>query len=194
VNRQEDKIDIYYNSFEYFRKLEKSLAESLGLSELKSGGQVIRNDKGWRENEKSIDYIWVVQISRSFIGWGGLFSIKFNENKFREHTNKEELTQGVFICNQSGIEQVHTKTLSDVKKDIIEYFQFNLFEANKVITLDGVSYNVRVIAPNVDTFIQLNNPNTMDWREWEQKVQKLAGELANESDNQNLIDLFNLKK
>jgi hypothetical protein len=104
------------------------------------------------------------------------------------------LTQGVFICNQSGIEQVHTKTLSDVKKDIIEYFQFNLFEANKVITLDGVSYNVRVIAPNVDTFIQLNNPNTMDWREWEQKVQKLAGELANESDNQNLIDLFNLKK
>jgi hypothetical protein len=170
------------------------LAENLGLSELKSGGQVIRNDKGWRENEKSIDYIWLVQISRSFAGWGGLFSIKFNENKFREHTNKEELTQGVFICNQSGIEQVHTKTLSDVKKDIIEHFQFNLFEANKGITLEGVSYNVRVMAPNVDTFIQLNNPNTMDWSEWELKVQKLAVELANESDNQNLIDLFSLKE
>jgi hypothetical protein len=194
VNRQEDNIDIYYNSFEYFRKLEKSLAESLGLSELTSGLQIIRDDKGWRENEKSIDYIWVVQISHSFIGWGGLFSIKFNENKFREHANKEELTQGVFICNQSGVEQVYTKTLSDVKKDIIEHFQFNLFEANKGITLDGVSYNVRVMAPNVDTFIQLNNPNTMDWREWELKVQKLAGELANESDNQNLINLFSLTK
>jgi hypothetical protein len=194
VNRQEDNINIYYNSFEYFRKLEKSLAESLGFSELKSGVHVIRNDKGWRENEKSIDYIWVVQITRSFVGWGGLFSIKFNENKFREHTNKEELMQGVFICNQSGIEQVHTKTLSDVKKDIIEHFQFNLFEANKGITLDGVSYMVRVIAPNVDSFIQLNNANTIQWRNWEQKIQKLAGELANESDNQNLIDLLNLKK
>jgi len=164
VNRQEHNIDIYYNSFEYFRKLEKSLAENLGLSELKSGRQVIRNEKGWRENEKSIDYIWVVQIARSFISWGGLFSIKFNENKFRENSNNEELLQGIFICNQTGIEQVYSRTLQDLTKDIFGHFRFNLFESNNGITLDGVSYNVRVIAPNIDTLIRLNNPNTEDWK------------------------------
>lgn len=190
MNRQKDNIEIYYNSFEYFRKIEKSLAESIGLSELKSGGQVIRNDKGWRENEKLIDYIWVVQISRSFIGWGGLFSIKFNENKFREHSNSEELVQGIFICNQTGIEQVYSRTFQDLRKDIVGHFRFNLFEVNNGITSDGVSYNVRVIAPNVDTFIQLNNPNTVDWRKWEQEVWTLGKELANESDCQVLMNLF----
>lgn len=190
MNRQEDNIDIYYNSIEYFRKLEKSLVDYLGLSELRSGGQVIRNEKGWRENEKSIDYIWIVQISRSFIGWGGLFSIKFNENKFREHSNNEELMQGIFTCNQKGIEQVYSRTLQDLTKDIVVHFRFNLFEANNGITLDGVSYNVRVIARNVDTFIQLYNPNTEDWRKWEQEVWTLGNELANESDNQEMIKLF----
>lgn len=190
MNRQEDNFDVYYNSFQYFRKIEKSLAESLGLSELKSGRQVIRNDKGWRENEKTIDYIWVVQISRSFIGWGGLFSIKFIENKFREHSNKEELVQGIFICNQTGIERVYSRTLHDITKDIVGHFRFNLFEANNGIALDGVSYNLRVIASNIDTFIQLNNPNTEDWRKWEREVWTLGKELANESDCQDLVNLF----
>lgn len=190
MNRQEHNIDIYYNSFEYFRKLEKSLAENLGLSELKSGRQVIRNEKGWRENEKSIDYIWVVQIARSFISWGGLFSIKFNENKFRENSNNEELLQGIFICNQTGIEQVYSRTLQDLTKDIFGHFRFNLFESNNGITLDGVSYNVRVIAPNIDTLIRLNNPNTEDWKKWEQEVWTLGKELANESECQELVNLF----
>ncbi len=190
MKRQEDNIDIYYNSIEYFRKLEKSLASYLGLSDLRSGGHVIRDKNGWRENEKSIDYIWIVQISRSFIGWGGIFSIKFNEIKFREHSNNEELVQGAFICNQEGIEQVYSRTLQDLTKDIVGHFQFNLFEANKGITLDGVSYNVRVMAHNVDTFIQLNNPNTEDWRKWEQEVWTLGKELANKSDCQELVNLF----
>ena len=98
--------------------------------------------------------------------------------------------QGAFICNQEGIEQVYSRTLQDLTKDIVGHFQFNLFEANKGITLDGVSYNVRVMAHNVDTFIQLNNPNTEDWRKWEQEVWTLGKELANKSDCQELVNLF----
>lgn len=187
---QEGNIDIYYNSFEYFQKLEKSIAGNLGLSELKSGMQIIRDKNGWRENEKLIEYIWLVQVSRSFVGWGGLFSIKFNENKFREYSNKEEVIQGIYISNQSGIGQVFTETLSDTSKDIIEYFQFNLFEANKGITLDGVCYNVRIIAPNIDTYIRINNPNTEGWIQWEQEVWTLGKKISKESNNSEMINLF----
>jgi len=190
LKRQEDNIDIYYNSFEYFQKLEKSLADNLGLTELRSGGQVIRNSKGWIENEKSIEYLWVVQISRSFVGWGGLFSIKFNENKFREHINKEELVQGVFICNQNGIDKFYSRTLTGNEKDITSLFKFNLFAANSGITLDGVSYRLRIIAQNVDTFIQLNNPNTSEWKKWEQEIWTLGKQLSNKSNNQEMINLF----
>jgi hypothetical protein len=34
---------------EHFHKLEKSLAFKLGLAAFKSGSQVIRNERGWRE-------------------------------------------------------------------------------------------------------------------------------------------------
>ena len=190
MKQQTDNIDIYYNSFEYFQKLEKSLADNLGLSELKSGGQVIRNSKGWRENERSIEYIWVVQISRCFVGWGGLFSIKFNENKFREHINAEELVQGLFICNQNGIDKFYSRNISDNTKDITSLFKFNLFTASNAITLDGVSYNLRIIAPNIDTFIHLNNPNNSEWKKWEQEIWTLGKELANNSNQQEMINLF----
>jgi hypothetical protein len=190
VKGQEDNIDIYYNSREYFQKLETSLAEIVGLPELRSGWHVIRNEKEWRENEKYVAYIWVVQISRSFLGWGGLFSIKFNESKFRKYLNKDELVQGVFICNRSGIEQVYTKTLPGTTKDIIGFFKCNLFEAAHGMTLDGVSYNLKVSAPSIDTFISLNNPNTSDWKKWEHEVWALGKELAKESGSPELIGLF----
>lgn len=187
---QTGNIDIYFNSIEHFQMLEKSLATKLGLSELKSGIQAIRNKHGWRENEKSIEYIWIVQISRSFVGWGGLFSIKFNENEFREHSNQEQLVQGLFISNQTGIGQIYTETLPDTSNDITKYFKFNPFDVNKGITLDGVCYNVRIIAPNIDTFMQLNNPNTKDWKKWETELWTMGRKLAKEANNQELIDLF----
>ncbi|WP_205514287.1 hypothetical protein [Longitalea arenae] len=188
--RQIDNIDIFFNSFEYFQLLERSLATNLGLTELKSGVQVIRDKNGWRENEKSIEYIWVVQISRSFVGWGGVFAIKFNENIFREHSNKEELFQGVFISNNNGIGNFYSEILADTSQDIIRHFNLNLFDAKKGVTFDGVSYNVRIIALNINTFIQVNNPNTADWKRWETEVWTIGSKLAKKSNNKELISLF----
>lgn len=51
---------------EHFHHLEESLALKLGLSAFKSGPQVIRNERGWRENEISIDYIWLVTVDHLY--------------------------------------------------------------------------------------------------------------------------------
>jgi hypothetical protein len=190
VKRQEDNIDFDRNSFEYFKKLEKSLATKLGLSELKSGIQVIRDNQGWRENEKSIKYIWIVTIARSFVGWGGLFAIQFNENKFREHLNQEELLQGLFISTQDGVGQIYTEQSLDVTSDVSKLFRLNLFESNNGVTLDGVSYKIRIIAPNIDTFIQLNNPNSEEWKKWESEIWAMGKKLARKSNDQEMIHLF----
>lgn len=47
--------------------IEKSLLEKVGLSELRSGIQIIRDEKGRRQDEKSIEYIWIVMMSRSLV-------------------------------------------------------------------------------------------------------------------------------
>ncbi len=188
--RHENNKDIDLKSFEFFQKLEKSLAAKLGLTELESGIQIIRDNNGWRENEKSIRYIWIVTIARSFVGWGGLFSIQFNENKFRDHSNQEELIQGIFILNNDGVDQIYTKRSLDATYNITQFFKLNLFEANKGINTDGVSYNVKIIAPNIDTFIQINNPNTDEWKKWEMEIWTMGKKLARESNDKEMINLF----
>lgn len=190
MKRQENNIEIDLNSFKFFQKLEKSLAAKLGLTELKSGIQIIRDNNGWRENEKSIRYIWIVTIARSFVGWGGLFSIQFNENKFRDHSNQEELIQGIFILNNDGVDQIYTDSSLKATFNVTQFFKLNLFEANKGITTDGVSYNLKIIAPNIDTFIQLNNPNTDEWKKWETEIWTMGKKLARESNDKEMINLF----
>jgi hypothetical protein len=190
VKPNENNKDIDLNSFKFFQKIEKSLAAKLGLTELKSGIQIIRDNNGWRENEKSIRYIWIVTIARSFVGWGGVFSIQFNENKFRDLSNQEELIQGTFILNNDSVDQIYTKRSLDATYNITQFFKLNLFEANKGINTDGVSYNVKIIAPNIDTFIQLNNPNTDEWKKWETEIWTMGKKLARESNDKEMINLF----
>jgi hypothetical protein len=190
MNPQNPNPDIYFNSIDYFQKLEKALAQKLGLEEFRSGGHTIRNEKGWRENEKSIEYIWVAQINRAFGPWGGVFSIKYNENKFREHANKEELVQGIYLSNEHGIDEFYCQTLPDTTKDKIAALKFNLFLASTGITLDGVSYNLRISAASINSFIQLNNPTTAEWKIREQELWILGNELAKNSNNETLIKLF----
>jgi hypothetical protein len=189
VKRPEENINFERKSFEYFQMLEKSLATKLGLSELKSGIQIIRDINGWRENEKSIKYIWIVTIARSFVGWGGLFAIQFNENKFREHSNEKELVQGLFI-DKNGVDKIYTKKSLDETSDVPQLFRLNLFESNNGITLDGVGYKIRIIAPNIDTFIKVNNPNSEEWKRWESEIWAMGKKFAREANDQEMISLF----
>lgn len=190
MNHENANTDFYSEKFEFFRKIEKTLATSLGLSSLDTGFQVIRNNKGWRENEKMISYCWIVTVSRSFVGGGGLFAIKFNEHIFREQVNKEEVVQGVFSTNEHGVAKLYHKTSPDEMIDFSNFFQLNLTEANSGITLDGVGYAIKIMAPNIDSFIQLNNPNTAEWRKWEAGIGAMGKAFAIESNDPDWIELF----
>jgi len=177
-------------SFEYFQKLETSIAVYLGLSDFRSGGVVIRNERGWRENEKYIDYAWIILLSRSFVGCGGVFAIKFNETKFREYINKEELIHGVFTSTDNGIELIFTESVPTSTFDVNRLFNLNLIDANKGITIDGVCYDIRIFGSNINTFIKVNNPNTVDWKKWENEIWEMGRSLSEKSKNKTLINLF----
>lgn len=174
------------NSSEHFHQLEKSLAHKLGLAAFKSGPQVIRNERGWRENEISIDYIWMVTADHSYSGKGGIFAVKYNESIFREHVNPGGLVQGIFMYKDE-ISQIYTEPGT---ADVSGIFNFNLFECNKGITLDGVSYTIRISGHNIDTLISLNNPDTDSWRKWEAGIWALGNSMAVASGNKEMIDLF----
>lgn len=190
MEREKRYNSYFHDSLGSIERIEKQLATEFGLEQLRSGSHVIRNEKGWRENEKEIEYVWIVRMSRSFVGWGGLFSIRFNESKFQEHDNPNELVKGIFIDNKDGIDKFYFDIVRDTTDNVAEILNFNLFEANKGIALDGVSYSVRIIARNIDTFIHLNNPNSGEWKEWEKMVWAMGRDLAERSGNNEMIQLF----
>ncbi|GGF01816.1 hypothetical protein [Flavobacterium limi] len=190
MNRNEINQKRALDDFQLYQNIEKSLAYKLGIPEISSGIQVIRNENGWRENEKNIESIWIVLISRSFIGWGGIFSIKFNENNFREHLNPDELLQGIFLYDNTGIKDLYTEKLPNTPDEIVEIANFNLFDTGKGIPLNGISYNFHIITNNINASIKLNNPNTDDWKKWEEKIFDIGSKLSIKSNITELINLF----
>lgn len=194
MNRNEINQKRALDDFQLYQNIEKSLAHKLGIPEISNGIQIIRNEKGWRENEKNIESIWIVLISRSFIGWGGIFSIKFNENNFREYLNPDELLQGIFLYDNTGIKDLYTEILPNTQDKIVEIANFSLFDAGKGIPLGGISYNFHIITKNINASIKLNNPNVDDWKKWEEEIFDIGSKLSIKSNITELINLFEYNK
>lgn len=192
MNRREMRKEMQLENLKFREILKQSLAIKLGFTELYSGGHVIRNEKGFRDNEISIDYIWIANISRSFVGWGGLITIKFEESHFRSIKNPEKLVQGIFLYDGKGeITAFYFKEQTNDFTDPIYNIQnLELFTANEGITLDGVSYDYEVIARNINTHIIVGNPNSENWKHWENEIWKLGNRLSNESKYEEMIALF----
>lgn len=169
-----------------------NLAKALGLPELRPGKIVIRDERDWRVNEKEIDYCWLVNISKSFVGWCWLFTIKFEKSEFRDVHNQEELIQGIFTLNKAGdIENLYLETLkNDLDDEIRNLSSFDLFDTNKGRTLDGVNYEYIVISRNANIHISLNNPNVGNWKIWEHKIEILGKSLSQKSGITVLKEIF----
>lgn len=175
------------------QNIEIEIADKIGLPDFRVGGQVIRNDKGWIINELAIDYTWII-IARSFVGWGGLFTVKLKETQFREFNNPEKIIRGIFtIDSENSLKKIFIEEIHDNLADpIASQFCFDLLNANKGITLDGVSYNIHIQSNNIDSFILVNNPITAQWRKWENEVLNIGKQLAHKSKIQELIELFDI--
>ena len=192
MSREETKQSYELNTFQFNQAVKKSLALKFGLNGLYSGGHTIRNDKGWRDNEIGVDYIWIAKISRAFVGFGGLITIKFDESEFRGIKNPEKLIQGIFLYDSKGkvTELYFEEQIEEFNDPIKKINNLELFTANKGITLDGVSYEYNVIAQNIETHFSVNNPNSARWKNWEKEIWNLGNSLAQKSENDEMKQLF----
>lgn len=174
------------------RQIEKQLANRFQLEDLKSGYQIIRNEKGWRENEIRIEYIWLITFDHSFLGKGGILNIKYEQNIFRDIKNKEKLTKLIFTIDEKGkLDSIFQEDEKENFSNLIpEFREIDLFEANKGITLDGIIYRIKLISNNISTTIEVNNPNHKSWEKFETKIWEMGIDLANKSKDKKLKNLF----
>jgi hypothetical protein len=192
MNRNNDLFQQKLDALNLQHKKDCVISEKLGLSSFNSGLQIIRDENGWRENEKIIEYIWTVEIDKSFVGSMTLFSLKFEDNRFRNYENQEELVQGIFSFKPNGeIEENYIEVNSTDFRDSIKGInKFELFEIDNSITLDGISYNFQIKTQNKNTEITLHNPNSEFWKSWENEILKVGQTLAYNSEKQSFISFF----
>ncbi|WP_353777425.1 hypothetical protein [Winogradskyella sp. 3972H.M.0a.05] len=179
-------------NFLYNQTTEESLANYFGLKYLHTNGHIVRNEKGWRDNELEIDYIWIAKINLSFKEPLGLITIKYNKSSFRDIHNPEKLSQAIFLFNENGsIKDIYSEELISTTNDPIWNMKnLSLADDNRSITLDGVSYNYCIITQNVKTQIIANNPNSSEWKKWEKEIWDLGKKLAASSGKEKIINLF----
>jgi hypothetical protein len=160
-------------------KRRQAIAKALKLDYLHPSWTIIRNERGWRDNEKKIEYYWSIYISRSFIGWLTVFTIKFDETTFRDIHNKSELLHGIISLKPDGeVDQLYYETFDgDTIDEFKEISTCDLFDANNTITL-------------VESNIHLSNPDSKKWRAALDKVWELGASLASRSGNSEWIEFF----
>lgn len=192
TNRAKNINESELNEQKFHQKVIASLCTELGIPDLRSGYITIRDERNWRSNEMHIDYSWLVNIAHSLSGWCWLFSIKFNETEFREFQNPEKLIQGLFTINDQGeINNFHmiTKT-SNFEDKVRNLTSYDMFDANRGFTIDGVGYEYLIFAPNTSIRMTLNNPNSKSWRIWENEIRTFGRKLAQDSGIQELKNIF----
>ena len=192
TNRTENIRKYELKKQELHQKVIANLCSVLEIPDLRAGSLTIRDEQNWRKNEIYIDYSWLVNISQSFKGWCWLFSIKFNKTEFREFQNPERLIQGLFtIDNQGNISELYINTVTDKLEDKIrDLTSYDMFDANRGVTLDGVGYEYLIFAPNTEIRMTLNNPNSKNWKIWENEIWTIGKKLAQNSKIDNLKEIF----
>lgn len=176
-----------------YQRLEDSLAQNIGLPKLNCGNVVIRNEKGWRENEKLIEYIWVVAFHHAVGRSGGIINVKYNDSKFRDKSNPEELLEAIFLMKSDGrIKNLYIEKTEEKEREEVfdEFKNLNLMEANKGITIDGIHYWIHLIFPNTDIVIKAGNPNHQTWKIWEEKLWNKWNTLSINSKDNEKIKIF----
>lgn len=165
---------------------ESAIRKLLHLDSLRAGGTCIRNEKGWLDNERKIEYSWTICINHSFRGPLYLFAVKFGANTFRGSDNVEELLLGLMHLNTAEVaDRSYTDSyLEDFTDPIKEIRLFQLFEGDSHFTLDGVSYTIHIKATNIESKLAFSNPQSEYWKAIETDVWKLARQLAQQSGNE----------
>lgn len=168
---------------------ETALRKLLFLDSL-CGRASIRNEKGWLDNERVIEYSWIVTIDHAFRGQFYLFAVKFGANAFRGANNPEELLLGIMQLRTNG--EVNHYYMMSHKEDMTDPIRavetFRLFEGDSYISLDGVSYTVDINAPNIKSQLTFSNPQSEHWKVLANNIWRIAVRLASDSGNHVFIN------
>lgn len=165
----------------------EAFAAALKLNRFGVGRHIVRNERGWRERNIEVRAIWVASISPSFHP-GSYLLVMHTESHplslfcLRGIDSLPNIQGEPFEC--PGLEDKVAKKLKHV----------DLFPSERVISLDGIGYSLRIRTFGVSTDLEFSNPGTESLRAVEKALFEVAESIARITNRNDISDYLNTWK
>jgi len=134
---------------------QKDTAKHFGLDELRAGGHIIRDERGWRKDEVEVSRCWQAVIFPSFHQAASLTTAHFSEHEFRGNVHPKEILACMVIDDNSipiGPVSVHRDPVELLFRNI------NLSPKEDYAAIDGIGYNISIQLCHIKTSLMISYP------------------------------------
>ncbi len=135
----------------------KKLAEGMGLAELRAGCQILRDARGWREDEIYVASLWYAAIRPSFHDGAILCWATTEETKFRGKEFPAWCRGGLLLEHS---DRPSTIASTPIKEDLLcpHVASLDIMARSGTLSLDGIGYEICFPSGDLDARIQFFNP------------------------------------
>ena len=174
------------------RALIERLSQTLGVPELRCGTQILRNQKGWRDDEIEVDYLWYALVMPSFHPRAAIGMAHMDESEFRGKKHPAVIRAAVVISDR-GKDQVGSSTFAEVTEDpLVEAIRgVELLPENRSLCLDGICYELRTSGWEIDATLRIRNPQTATLRAIEQSLFQVVSTVQKQTGNDKIAAYLN---
>ena len=165
----------------------QQLTKALALPELRCGRHALRDHRGWLDDEIDVDYCWHALVMPSFHPWAAVGLIQTVESEFRGRKHSAIIRAAAVIF---GNEPGHvgpcasTELQSDPLARVIDAVR--LLPRRETISLDGIAYRLCTSDYEIDTTVQIRNPQAPSVRAIEQALFQVAQNIQEQTNNNEL--------
>lgn len=136
-------------------KNQKDTAKHFGLNELRAGGHIIRDERGWRTDKVEVSRCWQASILPSFHQAATLTTVHFLEHEFRGNVHPKEIL-ACMVIDDSSIPIGQVRVDNDPVEPLLR--SINLSPEEDYVAIDGISYSISIQLLQTQSSLTIHSP------------------------------------
>ena len=168
-----------------------SLAQLLGLEDIRPGLHTLRNEKRWRIGELVVMRAWHALVQPSFHDRAAICVIQAKDTEFRGETFKGFLRAGIAIVSfETGA--LKQTVIADIDDDPLPQVvaSLDLMSSNNTMCLDGIGYELNIKTNACDTRLRFANPTITTIQRIEKAFVNVVEQVARSSGEKIVSDFL----
>ncbi len=142
-----------------YTNFKAAAAKALGLENLHRGTHILRDHRGWRDDEIWVDYVWQAFVLPSFDPPAMMAFVRTRESVFRGKQHPRTQKGVMCLCDGSDNSNVTCFIADNIEDTITSLFQsINLVPDNQQISIDGIGYLFDFSGAEISSTVNIRTP------------------------------------